>query len=124
MLGGIPEGSRELLTDGEYGAFEQLVERVFGERLRASEPDAKAFWGALANIEWKGPDDSEVAYSFRAAGDLMAAIRSDEGTMTYMNYYCAAPDGVVPEWVAEPMAREGWRGDPYGDATTEQEAKP
>ena len=108
MLGGIPDGHRELCTEGDYGAFEQTVERLFGERLRASKEDADEFWGGLANIDWSGPNGEEVGYSFRAAGDLIAAIRRDEGEMTYMHYYCSAPDGEVPWWMEDGMAAAGW----------------
>lgn len=110
MLGGIPEGSRELLSaeDGPYGVFEQTVELLFGEELRADKGLADQFWGALANIDWFGPAEEEIGYSFRAAGDLLAAIRRDTGRMTYMNYYCSAPYGRVPEWISERMGAEGW----------------
>jgi hypothetical protein len=109
MLGGMHEGHRELADEGPYGLFEQTVERLFGERLRANKDDANAFWGGLANVDWTGPNGEEVGYSFRAAGDLLAAIRRDEGDMTYMLYYCAAPDGMVPVWMAEALVDEGWR---------------
>jgi hypothetical protein len=108
MLGGLPDGHRELLTEGAYGAFEQTVERLFGDRLRASLEDAQEFWGALANVDWLGPDGATVGYSFRAGGDLIAAIRRDEGEMTYMNYYCAAPYATVPDWVEEALVWAGW----------------
>lgn len=108
MLGGIGTGSRELETEGPYGAFEQTVERFFGERLRESQESADEFWGALANVDWTGPKGEEVGYSFRAAGDLLAAIRRDEGTMTYMRYYMSAPYATVPEWVALPLEAAGW----------------
>lgn len=108
MLGGLPTGHRALYTEGDYGAFEQTVDRVLGERVRASEEDAVALWCALANVDWHGPDGASVGYSFRAAGDLVAALRKDEGDYTYMRYYCAGPHGVVAGWIEAAMAGAGW----------------
>jgi hypothetical protein len=108
MMGGIPEGHRPLLVDGGYGAFEQAVDRALGDRVRASQEDAVALWSALANVDWYGPNGIEVSYSFRAAGDLVATLRRDEGRMTYMNYYCQGPAGEVATWIEEALATEGW----------------
>ena len=77
--------------------------------LRVEESKAQSFWGALANVNWFGPNGEEVAYSFRAAGDLLAAIRRDQGRLTYMNYYCSSEVGCVPDWIGQPMADAGWR---------------
>ena len=112
MLGGLREGHRDLMTDGDYGAFEQAVDRLIGDRVRASKDDAVVLWGALANVEWKGPLGEEVGYSFRAAGDLVAALRRDEGPMTYMNYYCAGPHGVVADWIEAALGEAGWTPEP------------
>lgn len=111
MLGGIAEGHRELFTpdeDPDYGAFEQTVDRVLGEHIRKDQESADEFWAALANVGWRGPGGLSVGYSFRAAGDLCAALRKDEGKMTYMRYYMNKPHGVVAEWIEERLAAEGW----------------
>lgn len=109
MLGGREDGHRELLVDGDYGAFEQMLDRTLGDILRADENDAFEMWGALANVDWCGPNGESVGYSFRAAGDLLAAIRRDQGHMTYMYYYCSVPAGHVSEWIAQALAAQGWR---------------
>jgi len=114
MLGGLPDGHRELIAEGDFGAFEQMVERVLGERVRADKSAADELWGALANVDWFGPNGEEVGYSFRAAGDLVAALRKDEGPMTYMKYYCRAPDGYVADWIEEAFTAEGWRYEALG----------
>ena len=111
MLGGIPEGSRELLTpedDSEFGAFEQMVDRTIGDRVRADKDAANELWGSLANVDWGGPNGMSVGYSFRAAGDLVAALRKDDGKMTYMNYYCSVDSGYARGWIEEALNKEGW----------------
>lgn len=52
--------------------FELTIEHVFGARVRKDGAAAIDLWSALAGVEWHGPDDAIVCYSFRAAGDLVA----------------------------------------------------
>jgi hypothetical protein len=66
--------------------FELTVDRVLGDRIRADGAYAIAMWSALANVEWHGPEDVSVSYSFRTAGDLVAWVR-EEGD--YLDWYCA-----------------------------------
>lgn len=73
MLGGF-QTRRELLTEGDYGLFEKAINEAIGDRVRESEDDAIALWSALANIIWISLEGKEATYSFRAAGDLIAAI--------------------------------------------------
>lgn len=110
MLGGIKHGRPLLDGDDPYGRFEQTVNRVLGDVVR-SAPDVAGveLWSALANIDWVGPNGEEVGYSFRAAGDLVAALVGDGTPYGYMRWYCAGPDGTVAEWIAEAMAKEGYR---------------
>jgi len=113
MLGGLRE-RRTLFTreEGIYGQFEQDVLEVLGEDIKKSDEVAAAFWGSLANVEWRHhtynpKGEPEVFYSFRAAGDLIAAIR-EEGT--YIDWYCCAPYGVVNTSISEKLFVKGWVG--------------
>jgi len=105
MLGGIAGEFRALIDEGPHGAFEQTVERVLGDRVRSNIWVARALWCALANVDWTHPDHGEVGYSFRAAGDLVAAIRK-EGD--YMDWYCCGRDGTVDEIISDALEPEGW----------------
>lgn len=107
MLGGFREG-RPLVTEGDHGLFEQTVNRAIGDRIRTSDDDAQDLWNALANVDWFGPNGAEIGYSFRAAGDFIAAIRDDRSEMAYMRFYCGGPDGTVAEWIADALGAEGW----------------
>jgi len=87
--------------------FETAVERALGGAIRADESLAVEMWSAMANVAWKHPSENFArGYSFRAAGDLVVAIRRDGSH--YMTWYCAGPDGVVSDRVASAMAAEGW----------------
>ena len=120
MFGGISGQRRDLIDPGEslYGRFEHDVNKQLGERIRASEDDAVAMWSALANVTWKRAlsveekvvadlenQEQAVGYSFRAAGDLVAAI---SGRGDYLSYYCSGPYAVVAEWIEEGLAKAGW----------------
>lgn len=111
MLGGRKNGHRALFDHGDFGAFEKMVDRTIGDRVRADQSAAEDLWAALANVDWTGPNGEEIGYSFRAAGDLCAALRRDEGEMTYTNYYMRKPDGFVAGWIEEAFGAEGWTSD-------------
>lgn len=120
MFGGF-RGTRQLETEGPYGAFEQAIERQLGDRIRADEAAGVLLWSALANVIWTHPDwkdhfhpdlenlsykEEGVGYSFRAAGDLVAAIRRQGN---YMDWYCSGNYAVVDPIIGEALAREGWK---------------
>lgn len=97
-------------------AFELIVDRVLGERIRADGAAAVDMWSSLANVEWRELEGARVSYSFRAAGDLVAWVR-EEGD--YIDWYCSGPVSVVAPWIEEALAQEGWSwsalGLPDGD---------
>jgi hypothetical protein len=99
--GGV-EGGRALDPDD---AFEMAVERALGARIRADEATARAMWSALANVEWRHVDGDEASYSFRAAGDMIAAIR---GGGDYMDWYCCGPYATIRADIADVMRAQGW----------------
>ena len=99
-LGGVPAGRPFDPED----AFEAAVARA----LDLSDDDIAAeMWGALANQPWQHENGDTADYSFRAAGDLVAAIRSVPGE-DYMTWYCSGREVVTPR-IAEALAKEGWR---------------
>lgn len=100
-LGGI-QGGRQL---NNADLFEATVERVLGSSMRQDSTLAKEMWSALANVDWFHENGDTAGYSFRAAGDLVAAIM---GHGDYMDWYCCGPTGRVSDRVADALEAEGW----------------
>jgi hypothetical protein len=103
-MGGI-KGGREL---NHADAFEMAVERTLGSRLRVDNELCCALWCSLANVDWKHINGDTASYSFRAAGDLVAAVI---GTGDYMDWYCCGTEGEVDSEIREILATEGWTPD-------------
>ena len=101
-MGGIKDG-RDLDMDDD---FEMAVERQLGKDIRDDNAVATEMWCAISNMDWQHTNGDTAGYSFRAAGDLVAAIR---GSGNYMDWYCSGPDGVVSDRIADAMAKEGWK---------------
>jgi hypothetical protein len=99
--GGVAGGRALDLDD----AFEMAVERALGARIRADEATARAMWSALANVDWRHAYGDKASYSFRAAGDMIAAIR---GSGDYMDWYCCGPWAEIRADIAAAMRAEGW----------------
>lgn len=103
-LGGIVGGREPNCAD----LFEAALTRALGEQMRSDDTLCAEVWSALANVDWTHKSGDTAAYSFRAAGDLIAAII---GRGDYMDWYCSGPLATVSERVAKSMAGEGWSHD-------------
>ena len=104
-MGGIA-GGRDIDMDD---LFELSVERQLGNLIRTDDEVAIEMWCAISNMDWVHTNGDTAGYSFRAAGDMVAAIR---GSGDYINWYCSGPDGIVSDRIAEAMAKEGWTPKP------------
>lgn len=107
-MGGY-EGGRPRNTHDE---FENAVERTLGDQMRNDWSLCCEVWSALANIDWKHSNGDTAGYSYRAAGDMIAAIR---GEGDYMDWYCIGPSATVSDRVSEALAAEGWTWEEIDD---------
>ena len=112
-LGGI-DGFRGIDKEDK---FEVMISKIFGERMKAEDELCQQIWGALANVEWYKPSTSEEAsYSFRAAGDLIAAIR---GAGNYMDWYCNYEYASITDEIRRAFKKEGWIADDMSEICDE-----
>lgn len=107
ITGGRPRDERD--------EFENAVARCMGDRIRASKPGgrwhsgesfAARLWGTMANAGFVHENGDTAGYSFRAAGDLIAAIR---GEGDYMDWYCSAEYDLRDPEVLALLGAEGWQ---------------
>jgi len=103
-LGGLKECRPMNAAD----LFEQAVSRVLGDEMRKSDGLCRDMWSALANVEWTHENGDTASYSFRAAGDLIAAIL---GRGNYMDWYCSGEYATISCQIADAMQAEGWTHD-------------
>jgi len=99
-------GSRETPALDPTDLFEVAVNRVLGDKIRADEEVGRDVWSAITNVNWIHTNGDTASYSFRRAGDLLAAIC---GRGNYMDWYCRSNAGVVSAEISAAMAAEGWR---------------
>jgi hypothetical protein len=102
-FGGVWDGLPFQAYDGDL--FARAVERQLGEKIRADREVGVRLWSALANVDWKHANGDTAAYSFRAAGDLIASIC---GKGMYMDWYCSGPYATVSDDISEALGKEGW----------------
>lgn len=105
-MGGIWDG----LHFDEYkdDLFAQALNRAYGDKIRADKQNGVDAWSALANVDWTHTNGDMAGYSFRAAGDLIAAIT---GKGMYMDWYCSGPYAYVSDEIGAAMEKEGWTAD-------------
>ena len=101
-LGGI-RGGRSINHEDR---FEMDLATALGSQMIASDDLCERVWGSLANVDWVHESGDTAGYSFRAAGDLIAAII---GRGDYMDWYCSAPYGNADAEVEAAMLTRGWR---------------
>lgn len=100
--GGGVDGGRPLIKDDP---FEDMLAETFGSVIHL-EAIAVELYQALTNTIWTHITRGRVAYSFRAAADVIAALR---GEGDYIDWYCCAtPAGVVSPTIEQAMLRQGW----------------
>jgi hypothetical protein len=101
VLGGVP-GGRKINYDDP---FEVAVKNCLGDKMLEDKDICCKLWGALANQEWQHSDGYTVGYSFRAAGDLIAAILNNGD---YLDWYCSYSHPVIEPEIREALATQNW----------------
>jgi hypothetical protein len=90
-------------------AFEAMLARTLGERMKSNNDLCKDVWAALANVTWYHPESKqEYSCSFRYAGGLIADLR---GEGDYMDWYCCAPNASITDEIRRTFKKEGWIAD-------------
>lgn len=106
----------EPITGGREGppraSFVISVARALGDNILHDDVVCFELWSALANVIWMHDRSEDVAYSFRAAGDLIAELR---GEGDYRDWYCRGWPGVVSDRISDAMKAEGWTWRPWTD---------
>lgn len=100
-LGGV-SGGRALNSADD---FEMSVAALLGGRMKRDDALCAEVWSSLANGEWYRANGDTASYSFRAAGDLIAAVI---GRGDYIDWYCSGPYATCSERVALALAPRGW----------------
>lgn len=77
-----------------------------GDDMRHDRQVAELVWGAMANVLWVHASGALAQFSFREAGAEIAEIVGDGGD--YMDWYCSSPNGVVPAFIGDALASDGW----------------
>ena len=101
-------GTLNFEEDFKDDLFAQALNKVLGNDMREEESVCEDVWSALANVDWKHYNGDTAGYSFRAAGDLIAAII---GKGDYMDWYCRSEAEIVKPYIYELLKEEGWEPD-------------
>jgi hypothetical protein len=103
-------GGRDPRREVDYGEpLEAAVYFNLGPFMVRDSLFCADVWSALTNRVWKGPRGEIVLCSFRAAGDIIAAIL-DEGT--YLDWYCIGRPGYLSPKIEKIMAKAKWVSEP------------
>lgn len=102
---------REWYADAGEGVFEDVIDRVLGDRIRSDIDFAQRVYWGLCNTYWIGPGEVRWSDSFRGAGDLISDIYGQGSD--YCWFYFGVSDGpaqhgLVDDEVKEILAKEGW----------------
>ncbi len=85
--------------------FEAVLDRLFGEQIRADGAFGVDLWCALAGVEWRNGQGETVCYSHRRAGDVVAWVREDG---CYFEWYASGEPGEVADWIGDALRDAGW----------------
>lgn len=85
--------------------FEAILDRLFGEQVRADGVFGVDLWCALAGVEWRNRQGDTVCYSQRRASDVVAWVREDG---CYLEWYASGDAGEVADWIGEALRDVGW----------------
>ena len=85
--------------------FEVAVQRLFGEEMKTNKDLCHRIWSSLSNVEWIHANGDTANFSFRAAGDMIAAI-IEKGD--YLDWCWNSPSAQVDPIFAEHMLEAGW----------------
>jgi hypothetical protein len=90
--------------------FEADLTSVLGKAMKQDRALAVEVYAALCNVEWGHEDGSRFSCTWRAAGELVAEIRTGKsGDEDYLTWYCSGSEGHVSEQVRDPLAALGWK---------------
>lgn len=91
----------------EDDLFAQAIERVLGDRIRADENVGRAVWEMIAGVDWVHANGDTALYTWRSAGDILAAIRGNGNYMDWYGEHCVQGQSITEE-VKTAMATQGW----------------
>jgi hypothetical protein len=97
--------------------FEEAIAQSLGEQMKADREVCTEVWCALSNQCWKKEPDDFAAYSWRSAGDLIAAVT---GKGIYLDFYGSGTAGSVSDRVRDALEKHGWRPCSYDEVLPEQ----
>ena len=84
---------------------------AFGGDVREDDLRAQELYAALCNNRWVGRN-KVWEFSWRQAGDFVAAIRNERIEAlpeTYLDYYASGQEGIVAPWVRSRFLSIGYR---------------
>jgi hypothetical protein len=110
ISGGVSGGRPIDTTD----LFEVALAAYFQGVDRDRRTFSEALWSSLTNIVWSHATIGARLYSYRAAGDLVAALHGDSD---YLEWYCSSPSGAIDEDIDRVLCCLGWSHSPASALT-------